>query len=271
MLASGSPAAVTNVAVMTLVPPLNGTDGGAATTATRETAAAPIAIRRAPSMVVTAAPALAVMTAVPDSAPAKNVADARPNVVGASIGSSAPSVVANLTMVPLGAARPMLSTSSAVIVALPLNGNWLAVVESAMDVEGDGAAGAETPHAVAQIASAATRAAACDPGTGARSSLCMRRSLAPHPNVTAEADPKPAGAGQGEVADRGADTDEPRQEVGDIGAATPRPRSRFVRRHDRFFHRHRAEGRRFLDDLDGRHAILVHPHQARTAEHRDVQ
>src|SRR5262245_40948744 len=126
MLASGLPAPSTTVALIALAPPENGTVGGSATTATRDAAAAPIAIRRAPSGAVAAAPALAVMTAVPEMFPARNATVARPCFVSPCAGSMVPSVVANETSVPSAAKRPVPSTMSAVIVAAPPNGSWVA-------------------------------------------------------------------------------------------------------------------------------------------------
>jgi hypothetical protein len=69
-----------------------------------------------------ARPEMAWTSAIPEASPAKNVALAVPFEVCASTGSTRPSVVMNLTVVPLGTGDPLFSSTVADSVADPPRG-----------------------------------------------------------------------------------------------------------------------------------------------------
>ena len=148
---------------------------GEAPTTMRPTAAAPTAIRRLRSEVeellpldvevvvdVVAPPELAAMTAVPLALPARKVTVARPLAsVLASAGSIVPSVVVNVTRVPLWGGVPADSSTCAVIVAVPLIGSAVVADVSVMD-EPVGARNGVFSQAANSTLTASTRTAGND-------------------------------------------------------------------------------------------------------------
>jgi hypothetical protein len=115
------------------VPPLNGTAVGAALMFSRAAAAAPIGMRTLPCE-----PEDAVITAIPDSAPATKVTVALPATDSAVSGWTDPSVAPKLTTVPSGAGWPSDFRTSATISAMPLKPSEPGVAVS-VTVDPDGA------------------------------------------------------------------------------------------------------------------------------------
>src|SRR5579859_1279034 len=98
----------TTDAVMIDEPPCAGISVGFAVTATRPTAAVPIAIFNALAEDTAEPPDDAVIDAVPFDVPALNVANARPLIsVSISGGSIVPSVVVKITCVPECGGSPL--------------------------------------------------------------------------------------------------------------------------------------------------------------------
>ena len=126
MALTGRPDESTAVALIVVDPPPNGRVAGSAVTLTSATAATPTAMLRL--LLDRTSPELAVTTAVPEAAPASNVTLATPSKVSATVGSTDPNVVANVTTVP-SSGTPPASENRAVMVAVPLNGRAVAVEE----------------------------------------------------------------------------------------------------------------------------------------------
>ena len=127
MALTGRPAESSTVALIVVDPPPNGRDVGSAVILTFPTAATPTAMLTL--LPDRTSPELAVMTAVPEAAPASNVTVTAPSTVSASVGCTDPSVAANVTTVP-SSGTPPASENRAVMVAVPLNGRAVAVEET---------------------------------------------------------------------------------------------------------------------------------------------
>ena len=104
------------------VPPVEGTVAGETERTIAPAAAAPIWTDTAFSPVAAALPENALMTAVPDSGPARSLTVTLPLLVRASDGSMSPRLVEKLTSVPLWTAVPPCSVTVAVMVASPFTG-----------------------------------------------------------------------------------------------------------------------------------------------------
>jgi len=111
------------LAVIVDDPPVAGTSDGFADNDTRPTAALPTRIFTTLLLVTDAPPDRAVIVAVPDCAPARNVTLARPlTSVEASPGWNVPSDVVKDTCVPLWGGVPAGSITCAVMVVDPFTG-----------------------------------------------------------------------------------------------------------------------------------------------------
>jgi type II secretory pathway pseudopilin PulG len=127
------------VAVTVTVPPAAGTVLGLASSRMPPTAAEPIAILMAPFAPTPTPPDIAVMVAVPEVVPARNFTTTRPpRSVSASDGCMVPSVVVNVTCVPLCGGVPEGSMTCAMMSADPLIGSAVAADVNVM-LEPDGA------------------------------------------------------------------------------------------------------------------------------------
>ncbi len=126
------------VAETVVEPPFAGTNAGLAFTLTRPTAAVPTAILIAPSAPVVAPPDVAVMTADPFAVPEKYLTTTRPPTsVCAWAGCIVPSVVVNVTNVPLWGGVPAASSTVAIMsVVAPTGSALVEAVRTIVDPAG---------------------------------------------------------------------------------------------------------------------------------------